>query len=63
MTNFLGNLDNGPKCNMCNRTVIKLVPLYDNDQHHTGQQCCVSCKKKIRRGEEIVKFKKTEVEK
>ena len=44
-------------CPMCNRVCIKLVPLYDNDQKHEKQQCCVGCKRNIRQRKEIKKFK------
>lgn len=44
-------------CSMCNRVCIKLVPLYDDDQKHEKQQCCVDCKRKIRKGLPIKKFK------
>lgn len=43
-------------CPFCNYIVIKLVPLYEHDQEHKLQQCCTKCKKKIKNGEEIVKF-------
>ena len=56
MSNFLGALGNGPKCNMCNRTVIELIPLYDNDQKHKNTQCCLKCKKAIKNGETIEKY-------
>ena len=45
-------------CSMCNIVCIKLVPLYDNDNQHKKQQCCIDCKRKIRTGEDIVKFKR-----
>ena len=54
---FLTEANNGPKCKMCQRIVIRRVPLYDKDQKHTGIQCCRDCKKLVRAGEDIVKFK------
>jgi len=44
-------------CPMCNRIAIKLVPLYDHDQKHELQMCCVHCKRAIKAGKEIIKFK------
>ena len=44
---------------MCNRIVMKLVPLYDHDQAHKGIMCCRECKKKMRNGIPIVKFEGT----
>ena len=44
-------------CSMCNRIVMKLVPLYDHDQKHKGIQCCRDCKRKMRAGIPIEKFK------
>jgi len=46
-------------CPMCNWVCIQLVPLYDNDQSHKKQQCCKKCKRAIRGGKEIVKFKRS----
>lgn len=62
MSNLIGGFGSGPKCNMCNRTVIRLVPLYDNDQHHKKQMCCIKCKRAIRKGQEIEKFSRREAE-
>ena len=50
----------GPKCTMCNRTVIKLVPMHDHDQAHTGPMACRRCKKAIRNDQPIIKFKRSD---
>jgi len=44
------------RCNMCNNIAVKLVPLYDDDHKHLKQQCCQLCKKKIKKGEKIIKY-------
>ena len=45
-------------CNMCNKVVTQLVPLYDNDQKHEKTMCCVFCKRAIRNNKPIKKFKR-----
>lgn len=37
------------KCPRCKRGVIELVPLYDDDQEHKQEMCCIDCKKKARK--------------
>lgn len=43
-------------CPMCKRVAIKLVPLYEDDHKKVRQQCCFDCKRKLKKGQEIVKF-------
>ena len=50
---------NSPKCSICNYRVPDLVPMYDNDQAHKKQMLCVFCKRKIKKGLPITKFKRT----
>jgi len=45
-------------CPMCNIVPTKLVPLYDHDQKHEKTMCCVKCKRKIKKGEDIIKVKR-----
>jgi len=45
-------------CKTCNRVVIKLVPMYDNDQKHTNYMLCIDCKRAIKKKIPIVKFKR-----
>ena len=47
-------------CPMCNKVVIKLVPLYDHDQKHKLTMQCVHCKRRIKSGEQIIKFRRSE---
>ena len=47
-------------CKMCNKVVIKLVPLYDHDQKHEKTMCCVFCKRKIKKNQPIEKFKRSD---
>ena len=37
------------KCPMCNIIQSNLVPLYDDDREHKKQQCCIKCKRAIRK--------------
>jgi len=48
------------KCPMCNRIPPKLVPMYDNDQAHKNTKCCQDCKRKVKKGLPIEKFKRME---
>ena len=48
------------RCPMCNRLATKLVPLYDNDQNHVNTQCCQDCKRKIKKGQTIIKYDEVE---
>ena len=42
-------------CPMCNIVAIKLVRLYADRNCESTQVCCVSCKKKIKNKQNIVK--------
>lgn len=44
------SLGRGPKCPMCNRVVTKIIEI-------NGQKGCHDCKKKIKRGIEIIPYK------
>jgi len=59
---FFGK-NNGPVCPMCHIVQIKLIPLYDNDNSHKKQMCCLKCKKAIKNQEPIEKFDRIEVKK
>lgn len=48
----------GPKCGFCNRTVTRLVPLHDHEQ--VKKDCCIDCKRKIKKGLPIEKFTRNE---
>ena len=50
----------GPKCPMCGIVAIKLVPMQDTDQHHTGQMACRHCKKAIKNDLPIKKVRRNE---
>jgi len=43
-------------CPMCKIVAIRLVPMYDNDNAHKKQMACITCKRKIKNGEEIIKI-------
>jgi len=45
-------------CGTCNRVVMQLVPMYDNDQKHQNLMLCRECKRAIKKGENITKFKR-----
>lgn len=45
------------RCPICNYLIVRLVPMQDHDQKHEGQMVCIKCKRKIKRGEKIDKFK------
>lgn len=49
-------------CPMCGLHVVKLVPLYDNDNKHKNIMCCRHCKKKIRAQQPIEKISRTEID-
>lgn len=49
-------------CKVCNRVVIAVIPMYDNDQAHKNLLCCRDCKKKIKDGTDIIKFKRDPAE-
>ena len=46
--------DESPLCKVCNRRATKLVSYTDDGQ---GQKMCRNCKKKKKRGEQIVRFR------
>jgi len=52
--------EQGPKCPICKKTAIKLVPMQPSDQKHTGQLACRDCKRKIINGEKIEKYARME---
>lgn len=49
----------GPLCPHCNWRQIELGPMYDNQQ--TQKVTCRDCRRKIRAGEEIIKFDRSKI--
>ena len=45
-------------CPMCNIVAIELVRLYADRNCESKQVCCVSCKKKIKNKQDIIKIKR-----